>query len=269
MADLVPINADVPAIADDNLVAMAEQAERRIQAINRIKRAALAVTNKQDWTNQGGKPYLQVSGGEKVARLFGISWRIDEPILEVDEDRHFSYTYKGYFRLGGAEIEAIGARSSRDPFFSKKGDKDVPPSEIDRNDIKKSSLTNCIGNGITRLLGIRNLSWDDLKETGINSEDIGKIDYKKKEMSEEGKDQKAEIRKMILEMVGQDPEQAKSLLEQITRFTGRDGTEVPGKKSVDQMSEAQVKVTYGKVKKEYEKWQKGAGNSGDPGGENQ
>ena len=86
-------NAITPvSIESDNLVIMAENAEKRVDAINRIKKAALKVTNKHDWTDQGGKPYLQVSGSEKVARLFGISWRLDEPIMEVDEDRHFSYT---------------------------------------------------------------------------------------------------------------------------------------------------------------------------------
>ncbi|MDX9781198.1 MAG: hypothetical protein RBT66_09205 [bacterium] len=50
------------------------------------------VVETQDWTNQNGNPYLQVSGAEKVGRIFGISWRIDEPIKETLEGGHFSYT---------------------------------------------------------------------------------------------------------------------------------------------------------------------------------
>lgn len=268
MSDMVPINQnDVPAIYDDNLVAMAENAERRIEAIKRIKLAALSVTNAHDWTDQGGKPYLQVSGGEKVARLFGISWRIDPPVEERTEDGHFSFIFKGYFSLGNSEIEAIGTRSSRDSFFSARKGGDLPPSEIDRNDVKKAAYTNCIGNGVTRLLGIRNMTWDDLSKVGISRENVNKIEYKKQEMSDDAKNMKAEIRRMILEMVGNDQEQAKDLLEVITRFTGKDGKEVPGKKSVDAMSEAQVKVAYGKVKKEYEKWKKGAEGNDNTGRE--
>lgn len=258
--------SDVPAIYDDNLVAMAENAERRIEAIKRIKLAALSVTNANDWTDQGGKPYLAVSGGEKVARLFGISWRIDPPIEERTEDGHFSFIFKGYFSLGNSEIEAIGTRSSRDGFFSTNKGKTLPPSEIDRNDVKKSAYTNCVGNGVTRLLGIRNMTWEDLAKVGISRESVSKIEYKKQEMSEESKDMKVEIRRMILEMVEQDEAQAKDLLEVLTRFTGKDGKQVPGKKSVEQMSEAQVKVTYGKVKKEYEKWQKNQPPKTDDGG---
>ena len=79
---------------------MAQQAEKRIDAINKIKQIALKVTNAKDWVDQGGRPYLQASGAEKIARLFGISWRIDEPQVVVEESGHFEYTYKGYFTMG-------------------------------------------------------------------------------------------------------------------------------------------------------------------------
>lgn len=164
-------------LADDQLIAVAEAAERRIEAVNKIKRLALRVTNERDWRDQGGNPYCQVSGNEKVARLFGVSWRLDEPIRENHEDGHFSYSFKGYFSMGTAEIEVIGTRSSKDPFFSGSKDRPIPPSEIDSNDVKKGAMTNCLGNGISRLLGIRNLTWDDLKEAGIDREKIGKVKY--------------------------------------------------------------------------------------------
>jgi len=191
----------LPAIADNTLVAIAEQAEKRVEAMGKIKRMALKLTNPHDWVDESGRPYLQASGAEKVARLFGISWRISEPILETLEGGHFSFTYKGEFSLGGASIEAVGTRSSKDGFFKKysyKGDErtELPASEIDRGDVKKSAYTNLIGNGITRLLGIRNLTYDDLKEfAGITKEQITSVSYKKggkptsqgKQSSENGK----------------------------------------------------------------------------------
>ena len=181
---------DVPALADDTLLQVAERAEKRIDAVNKIKMLALRVTGPRDWVDQGGKPYLQSSGGEKVARLFGISWTISEPKLEQEEGGHFSYTYTGVFSLSGASIEAVGTRSSKDGFFKKYdySQKDgngasikteLPSSEIDKGDVKKSAFTNLIGNGITRLLGIRNLTWEDLAAAGITREGAGKVDYKK------------------------------------------------------------------------------------------
>lgn len=178
-------NAEVPAIGDSTLLALAEQAEKRVMALNKIKRAALLATNARDWTDQNGNPYLQVSGAEKVARVFGIAWKIDEPIMETEESGHFSYTYKGYFTVAGATIEAIGTRSSKDPFFKRytgKGDdrKELPPSEMDKGDLKKAAYTNLLGNGITRLLGLRNLTWPELLEfAGITQDQVGRVDYKK------------------------------------------------------------------------------------------
>jgi hypothetical protein len=179
-------------ITDDTLISLAEQAEKRIDAMNKIKRVAIKLTNRHDWTDQGGKPYLQVSGAEKIARMFGISWRISDPVCETAEGGHYAYTYKGYFSLAGATIEAIGTRSSKDGFFKKYGYEngtktELPASEIDRGDVKKSAYTNCIGNGITRLLGIRNLTYEDLKEfAGITPDQLGKVDYKKKGKADAG-----------------------------------------------------------------------------------
>lgn len=182
---------NVPAIADDNLLRVAEMAERRIDAVIKIKQMALKVTNANDWNDQGGKPYLQVSGSEKVANLFNISWRLDEPTIDTEGDGHFTYTMRGIFSIPGRSISAEGSRSSKDPFFKKydwvkvegKPDKKVerPISAIDRRDVRMAALTNLLGNGITRLLGIRNLSYDDLEKfAGITKAMIATVDYKGK-----------------------------------------------------------------------------------------
>ena len=185
-------------ITDDTLISLAEQAEKRIDAMTKIKKVSLKLTNKHDWTDQGGKPYLQVSGAEKIARMFGISWKISEPICEQQEAGHYTFTYKGFFSLAGASIEVIGTRSSKDGFFKKydwsQKDADgnslkteLPASEIDRGDVKKAAYTNCIGSGITRILGLRNMTYEDLEEfAGITADMIGKVDYKKKGKADNG-----------------------------------------------------------------------------------
>ena len=240
----------------DNLVEMANFAEKRIEAIKRIKRAALAVTSVHDWVDQNGKPYLQVSGSEKVARLFGISWRIDEPQLNTEEDGHFSYVYKGYFTLGSITIETIGSRGSKDLFFSKSHKEVIPPTEIDRNDVRKAAYTNLLGNGITRMLGLRNLTWEEVKSAGIDQSKVGKIDYGKAEMTEEAKDLRKKIGKMLMEMAGNDKVEAAKLLLRYTSFVGKDGKEVKGKSSITGLSEKAIPVTYGKIKEAYEQWEK-------------
>jgi len=183
----------LPPLADGSLVSIAEQVEKRFDAMNKIKKVALKITNANDWVDQNGKPYLQASGAEKVARLFGISWRISEPIMETLEGGHYNYTYKGEFSIGGTMIEAIGTRSSKDGFFKQyryegpDGNKkriELPASEIDRGDVKKSAYTNLLANGITRILGLRNLTYEDLAEfAGINKSQIASVEYKKQSKS--------------------------------------------------------------------------------------
>lgn len=240
----------------DNLVQMADMAEKRVQAIKRIKQVALSVTSKHDWVDQNGKPYLACSGSEKIARLFGISWTIDEPLLTTEESGHFSYTYKGAFTIGTTPpIEFIGSRGSKDPWFSKSHGNDIPPSEIDRNDIKKSAYTNLLGNGITRLLGLRNLTWEEVEAAlGIKRENMSKVIYDKKEMTEEVKDLRKKIGKMLMEMAGNNKNRASELLMKYTSFVSKDGKEVKGKSSLTGLSEKAIPVTYGKIKEAYEKW---------------
>lgn len=203
MNDMIVYDENVPAIADDNLLRVAEMAEKRIDAVIKIKQMALKVTNAGDWVDQSGKPYLLVSGSEKVGNLFNISWRIDEPVVETEADGHFTYTLRGVFSIPGRSISAEGSRSSKDPFFKKyeyikedgKPDKRVekPISAIDRRDVRMAALTNLLGNGITRLLGIRNLSYDDLEKfAGITKGMIQAIEYKgkgKASLKEPGKKQ--------------------------------------------------------------------------------
>src|SRR4030042_4472553 len=163
---------DLAILPTKSILEVAQEAERRIDAIIKIKQIALKVTNAGDWTDQQGKPYLQGSGAEKVANLFRISWRIDEPRIEFEDDGHFTYTYKGDFSLAGRSIQVDGSRSSKDPFFMKynyskdEAGKTIktekPISAIDKRDVKMAAMTNLLGNGVSRILGIRNLTWDEI-----------------------------------------------------------------------------------------------------------
>jgi hypothetical protein len=264
-----------PAIYDDQLIQAAENALRRVDAVLTIKKASLKVTNPKDWTDLEGNPYPNASGSHKIARLFGISWRLDPVSMLMEEGGHIQFKYKGYFGMGNVEIEAIGTRSTSEKFFSQgKGGTKKPLSEIDKGDVEKAALTNCIGNGVTTLLGLKNLSWDDLKEfAGITREMLNKVSYQKDEMSTEAKNQREEIRKMIMEMVGNDEAKFTECLKRVTAFPGRDGKEVPGKTKLEDISEKAVPVTYGKVKTKYEEWKAahGDGTTGNseqnPGGQ--
>lgn len=174
-------------LSTDTLLQIAAKVEDRVAAVKKIKAMAFGVTNNNDWVDIGGKPYLEVSGAEKIRMLFGVSWAIDPPEIFNYEDGHFTYVYVGQFSFSGSTIEAIGSRSSKDFFFStrykwndvagKKLPIQLPPKEIDRASVQKSAYTNCIGNGITRMLGLRNMTWEELKDAGINQQKTSKVNY--------------------------------------------------------------------------------------------
>lgn len=157
----------------DNIMYLAEKADKMITAMNKIMQAALKITSEHDWTLIGGKPYLQESGATKVARLFGISWRIGDPKVECDPEGYKTFAYKGRFEMRGQFIECEGSRSMKDEFFGGKPDKRKSVDEISERNVRQAAYTNCINNGIKRIIpGLRGIDVRALEEAGI---DTGKI----------------------------------------------------------------------------------------------
>lgn len=182
-----PASLDEPVTSSlvDDIVTVAE---RRLQTHTRILGVALQITNATDWVDQQGKPYLTASGAEKIAGLFGIEIprkdqhghdliTCEKEWGEDEQGRYYFYTVMGMGRIKGHAITAIGTCSSRDQFFAKSGDEWRPMSEVDETNIKKAAYSNFIVNVITRLLGLRNLTWDQVKAGGIDPEKAGKVRY--------------------------------------------------------------------------------------------
>jgi hypothetical protein len=177
---IIPLQAEIIDTADDILVV----AQRRCELAGRMIEMALKRTNYLDWVNQQGKPYLIHSGAEKVARLFGVSLRNIETKKEWAEDtlgRYYIYKTTGTAFLGRLDsIEALGTCSQRDKFFAYDGKKKTwkDTAEIDETNIMKASYTNFVVNGITHLLGLRNLTWEQLKAAGITQDRVQAVEYK-------------------------------------------------------------------------------------------
>jgi len=154
----------------DNVLQIAERADRMVGALNKIMSAAIKITTPRDWVLIGGTPYLQEAGASKVARLFGISWKIHEgyPQCSYDNNGYPTFTYRMTFSLGGQSIEAEGMRSGADEFFTGKGDNKKGADAIDVADVKRAAYTNCLNRGIKGILpGLRNLDAKDLEDNGI------------------------------------------------------------------------------------------------------
>lgn len=186
----------------DNIIYLAERAERYIEAMNRIMDAALKITSELDWVLIGGKPYLQESGTTKVARLFGISIQlIGAPTVEVDADGYKTYTYKARFMLKDQFIECEGSRSMREDFFARSKNGMKKPDEIDDRDVKMAAYTNCLNNGIKRLIpNLRNIDVATLERAGLDTKKIA--GYTFKEGAKGGTSKKAEDSGLVCSSCG-------------------------------------------------------------------
>lgn len=156
-------------------------ANRRVAQLDKIISLALKRTNSQDWVDQQGKAYLCSSGAEKIARLFGVCWKDVkcEKIISNDEKGQFYYfEYSAVFMLGNDMITAVGTCSQKDQFFSMAKGQVKPASEIDETNIRKAAYSNMVVNGVSRILGIRNLTWTELERAGIKRSEANKVNYK-------------------------------------------------------------------------------------------
>ena len=173
---VVVANQSLTDITDDIIAS----AERRIASVEKIISLALKITNEQDWIDQQGKPYLTGSGAEKIARLFGVCWgnvKTDKVITEDENGKFYFYQTSAIFSMRNDKVEAVGTCSSKDAFFAVRNGILQPLSKVDETNIMKASYTNCIANGITRLLGLRNLTWDQVSKSGLNKEKVSSIKY--------------------------------------------------------------------------------------------
>lgn len=180
-------NDQLATIATEDIITMAEH---RVAQMQRLKDVALKATNAKDWVNQGGEPYMCAPGAEKVGRLFGVKVTgVTHQKIDTKDEKgpFYFYQYKGLFSLPGDvdSIEVVGTCSSKDQFFAKRGGELLPLSEIDETNIMKAAYTNMFQNGVTRLLGLRNVTWEQLEAAGIKKSEAANVEYKS------GKDKQA------------------------------------------------------------------------------
>lgn len=156
--------------------------EARNKAFERLITYALGATKPEHWFDQQGKPYLGAAGSEVVARRCAVrvsDVRREKTASSDDKGAFYIYVYEGTFSLPGGmdSVEALGTCSSRDTFLGTETKSGRELSEIDEGNVMKAAYSNMIVNGVTRLLGLRGLSWDTLSKFGITSDGASKVTY--------------------------------------------------------------------------------------------
>lgn len=225
-----------------------ETMEKFAKVFSKVRDLALKGTRASDWCDQQGKPYLMISGAEKIKNMFGISvvdvgW--EKTNITDDKGHYYVITYKGTFSWKMSAIEMTGNCSSRDKFFSKAEQADVVFTNI-----QKKAYTNMMGRGLKALLGLNNLSWDELSGLGLNKGGSAEVKYRTTEEKSEGMEAKqAELRSLILGKVENKPDKARILLKQITAYNRPDGSQFEGHSDMKKMTEKQLDFAISKAKK--------------------
>jgi hypothetical protein len=239
--------------------------EKNIQLFNRIKVVALKLTKPSDWVNQGGSPYLMDRGAENVAIAFGVDISDVQLKLEWAEDikgRYYTYVASGkaYSKKLARYVEDLGVCSQRDRFFGWDSHARAwrPIEDVDMANIRRKAVTNLYNRLIKRVIGLMNVTFDDLKQAGIDPERLGKVEYvagrerAEAEITPEGKELRTKLGDMLMRMANNDTAAAAKLLEKYSTWTDDDKKERKAS-SLAKMSEKWIKTTYGRVKKDYEK----------------
>ena len=247
--------APMEATSVDALIKAAENAATMVEAYKKFRRATLGMMNSSDWVDQEGKPYPQSSGLEKVADPLGISFGFIGPQTKIELGDRYLIETKLWFSSSWRRIEVVGFRASDDPLYAKRGGVLLPMHEVDEADIRKASYTNCIARGLSIMLGLRNMTWEELGEYGVTEAGAQKIERKTQTpQTKEEQDKVNQVREWLTEMSGGNAKKALEELERVTQFEGKTGP-VPGLKSFGKLKGKRLDVTYGIVKDMHDIWQ--------------
>ncbi len=128
----------------------------------------------------------------------------------------------------------------------------IAASEVTKENIEKSALMNLIVNGVTRVLGIRSISAEELKDVGIDPDKVPGFEYGSNkaaagQLAPAEEQKRTDIKKMLLEMHGGDEAKALADLKKRTAFN-----DYAGCQSWDKLTPKQIPRHYEAIKKEYD-----------------
>ena len=231
-----------------------KQFEAQVEFYKRFVTACYRLTQPNHWVNHGTadapKFSLQGPGAEALSTPLGI---YEEPPMIREVKRHdkegefYAFEVEGIIHSRTLKRYGwfVGECTSRDQFFIAKSGFEP---ERDKHLIKNSALTNWRVNGVCRLAGMRNPDPEILKAAGIDSKKIPTIDYKKgmKEaaLTDEAKKKRDQIIEWLMMLHNNDKEKAKAKLKELTAFDT-----YPGAEDTKSLTEKQINILWGKVKK--------------------
>lgn len=130
----------------------------------------------------------------------------------------------------------------------------IPASEVTRENIEKAALSHLVTAAVTRILGLRKMTVEQLKAAGIDVEKIATVEYgsTRKEsgkLSPAEEQRRGDIWRMLLEMAGGDEAKARAALKVRSAFGDREGVE-----DVARFTAKQIAFHFDKVSADFNRW---------------
>lgn len=234
------------------------EAETRAMVLKMVLPKLVKVCHARNILNMGGNPYIDNDGCQKIARIVGITYSRPEITSHFEDDpdtgkRVYVVDVVGEASAFGQTIIDVGGATSDDKFFANRKES----FQETRQEVRKKALANWQGRCVRALLGLKEMSWDELEDVGFKRDGAGSVDYRNERHSSgndttQDKDAADENRRKIREQISADvksnAEAAADLLEAATAFPGKNGKQVPGVRHPDKLSEARARTTWNKIK---------------------
>jgi ribosomal protein S12 len=184
-----------PSKEEEPLLARLEQ---RVEIYDKIISLILKFTKPQDWMDFGGKPFLTSYGAERIRPHLGIKiLQADFQIMRRKDKEGKEYelvVYHGLCQFRDDVFPAIGLASTKNTFYRSRKETDpetgkevtvyLPYEEVDISNIIQHAYSMMIRNAVTRVIGLRNLSWEQLEKAGLKIEDIPAVRFKRQKEAE-------------------------------------------------------------------------------------
>jgi hypothetical protein len=239
------------------------QVDRRNRAIDRIVDAALSHLMPTDFVDFDGKPYLDGVAAERLKKYLGIQvYDVERTpatgyeIIEEGDSVRFMVTYRANYRLGNMVQVGIGIWDTHKKLIGRKGGEYKDIADISLPDLDSSARTKMEGDGVSRLLGLRRLTWAYLEERGFKRDKTTKVTYAKGSEGgnatsgdSDAQGKQAEMRDMLLAMAGNDTTIAGEIL---VNYTKSEDGKYKGYRNVTKLNAAQTNIYYPKIKKDYD-----------------
>ena len=241
--------------------------DKVFELLGKLRKFALKHLSPKSVTNENGNPYITESGVNVFDSPFGIYERDVSGVVvkdngvqvPINDPNAFSgviecIIYKG---MVGSKTLGIEASFEGGTYFgeTEAGQKDR--KFHDKEDylfFSKKAKANWRGRARRKILGLDNITWEELAEYKITPDNCTTIARRTSqatpatpEQQEKDNNMRMEITAMLSEFIT-DIKMRSDKLEEFTKFKGRDGEDVSGVRDLKNLTGKRLEIAFTKIK---------------------